>query len=298
MLAEPILARLRSTCRRGMGERRRFAAARAGHGRRHRARRRDIPTQPTPSPNCSQLPDIVRVLHRSERRLYLLLRSRSGRRSPAGSGQRRRGPPAADGIGRPSCDAARARRQRHRGAWPETGSRSADGALRPAAARRRDLRGARSAVHSRGDPRTATTRSRPPAAAPCPRCSTGGDIRGDLHMHTSSSDGRDSIEDDGGDVPRRSATNTWRSPTTRPHSAASRNLSAETIARQAEEIARLRERYPGDRDPARLRGRHPARWPPRLSGSGSRSVSTSCSHRCTSAPATRPTACCSATNRR
>ena len=46
---------------------------------------------------------------------------------------------------------------------------------------------------------------------------------------------------------------------------------------------------PGHRDPARLRGRHPAGRPPRLPGSRFSNASTSSSPRCTSAPATRPT---------
>jgi DNA polymerase (family 10) len=69
------------------------------------------------------------------------------------------------------------------------------------------------------------------------------DIRGDLHMHSSWSDGRDSIE---------AMVNGCRAlgyeylaiTDHSPRSAASRNLSVDGVKRQAEEIAGLRDRYP------------------------------------------------------
>jgi DNA polymerase (family 10) len=69
------------------------------------------------------------------------------------------------------------------------------------------------------------------------------DIRGDLHMHTSWSDGRDSTE---------AMVNGCRAlgyeylaiTDHSPRSAASRNLSVDGVKQQAEEIAGLRERYP------------------------------------------------------
>lgn len=69
------------------------------------------------------------------------------------------------------------------------------------------------------------------------------DICGDLHMHTTWSDGRDSVE---------AMVETCRALGYRylaitdhsPHSAASRNLSIEGVKRQAEEIAEVRSRYP------------------------------------------------------
>jgi DNA polymerase (family X) len=76
-----------------------------------------------------------------------------------------------------------------------------------------------------------------------PRLVTRADIRGDLHMHTTFSDGRDSVE---------AMVETCRAlgyeylaiTDHSPHSAASRNLTADSVKRQAEEIAALRERYP------------------------------------------------------
>jgi len=68
-------------------------------------------------------------------------------------------------------------------------------------------------------------------------------IRGDLHMHTTWSDGRDSVE--GMVVACRELGYEYLAITDHsPHSAASRNLSIEDVSEQAEEIARLRERYP------------------------------------------------------
>src|SRR5205085_7471234 len=69
------------------------------------------------------------------------------------------------------------------------------------------------------------------------------DIRGDLHMHTVWSDGRDSVE---GMVDACRALGYRYLAITdhSPHSAASRNLTIDGAKRQAEEIAEVRERYP------------------------------------------------------
>ncbi|MGB7217997.1 MAG: PHP domain-containing protein [Vicinamibacterales bacterium] len=81
------------------------------------------------------------------------------------------------------------------------------------------------------------------AAGSLPTLLSRQDIRGDLHMHTSWSDGRDTVE---GMVKACCALGyeymaiTDHSPT----SAAVRNLSIANVARQADEIARLREQYP------------------------------------------------------
>jgi DNA polymerase (family 10) len=68
-------------------------------------------------------------------------------------------------------------------------------------------------------------------------------IRGDLHMHTVWSDGRDSIEA----MVRACATLGYEYMAITDHSqgsAAARNLTADGVKKQAEEIAALRERYP------------------------------------------------------
>jgi DNA polymerase (family 10) len=68
-------------------------------------------------------------------------------------------------------------------------------------------------------------------------------IRGDLHMHSTWSDGRDSIEamvEAGRALEYEYMAITDHSP----HSAASRNLTVDGVKTQAEEIAALRERHP------------------------------------------------------
>jgi len=70
------------------------------------------------------------------------------------------------------------------------------------------------------------------------------DIKGDLHMHTHFSDGRDTVEEM---VAGCVALGYQYLAITdhSPHSAASRNLSNESIKRQADEIAAVRAKYPG-----------------------------------------------------
>jgi len=70
------------------------------------------------------------------------------------------------------------------------------------------------------------------------------DIRGDLHMHTSWSDGRDSVETM---VASCHALEYEYIAITdhSPRSAASRTLTLDGVAQQADEIAALREKYPG-----------------------------------------------------
>jgi DNA polymerase (family X) len=71
-----------------------------------------------------------------------------------------------------------------------------------------------------------------------------GDIRGDLHMHSVWSDGRDSIE---AMVEGCVALGYEYMAITdhSQHSAAARNLTVDGVRKQAEEIAQLREQYPG-----------------------------------------------------
>jgi DNA polymerase (family X) len=69
------------------------------------------------------------------------------------------------------------------------------------------------------------------------------DIRGDLHMHTDFSDGRDTVEA----MVKQCVSLGYEYLAITdhsPHSASSRNLSADSVKRQAEDIAGLRERYP------------------------------------------------------
>ncbi len=69
------------------------------------------------------------------------------------------------------------------------------------------------------------------------------EIRGDLHMHSTWSDGRDSIE--AMVLAGRALGYEYVAITDHsPHSAASRNLTADGVEAQAEEIAQVREAYP------------------------------------------------------
>jgi DNA polymerase (family 10) len=80
------------------------------------------------------------------------------------------------------------------------------------------------------------------AAASIPRLLSVGDIRGDLHMHTVWSDGRDTTEA----MVRTCETLGYEYVAITDHSqssAASRNLNTDDVSRQADEIEALRERY-------------------------------------------------------
>ena len=80
-------------------------------------------------------------------------------------------------------------------------------------------------------------------AGTLPRLVTREDIRGDLHMHSMWSDGRDPIEQ----MVQACVALGYEYLAITDHSqrsAASRNLTMDGVAKQAEEIERLRERYP------------------------------------------------------
>jgi len=81
------------------------------------------------------------------------------------------------------------------------------------------------------------------AAGTLPQLVSRRHIRGDLHMHSTWSDGRDSIEAMV-DACRALKYEYVAITDHSPHSAATRNLSVEGVTQQAEEIAKLRERHP------------------------------------------------------
>jgi len=76
-----------------------------------------------------------------------------------------------------------------------------------------------------------------------PALITRADIRGDLHMHSTWSDGRDSI-DAMVSACRQIGYDYIAITDHSPHSAAVRNLTIDGVKKQAEEIEELRERYP------------------------------------------------------
>jgi DNA polymerase (family X) len=178
----------------------------------------------------SRLPDVARILHRSDRRLYLLLdRVQVGVRFP---------PPSESGST----------------LWRLTGSIGHARAIRDLAsethvdlgtpfATEEDLYRSLALpfipaeIRDDGEEVHAAREGRLPALIGRT------DIRGDLHMHTSWSDGRDSTEAMV-EACRRLGYEYLAITDHSTRSAASRTLTSDSIKRQAEEIAALRERYP------------------------------------------------------
>lgn len=188
-----------------------------------------------------QLPDVARVLYRSERRLYLLTdRVQIGVRSPV---------PGTAGATLLHL----------------TGSNAHLDALRRLAGERGWRLEPEGLIESEGATPIAESEEMIYAALGLPwippeirdgaravdLARTGtlstlvahSDIRGDLHMHTQWSDGRDSIE---AMVGACAALGYEYLAITdhSPHSAATRNLSADAVKRQRDEIDGLREHYP------------------------------------------------------
>jgi DNA polymerase (family 10) len=185
--------------------------------------------------------DVVRVLHRSERRLYVLTDGvQIGIRCP---------PPSKAGAALLHL----------------TGSHAHVAELRTRAARRDWSLEPHGLIRGDGQPsigaheveiydaldllwvppeiRTGDGELAAAEAGTLPTLISRADIRGDLHMHTKYSDGRDTVE-----VMVQGAVALGYEYIAitdhSPHSAASRNLSADDVRRQADEIATLRERYP------------------------------------------------------
>jgi len=178
----------------------------------------------------SRLPDVGRVLHRSERRLYLLLdRVQLGLRFPRPS-------EAGSMLWRLTGSVAHINTIRNVAA-----ERDVDLAL-PAATEeefyaRLGLPFIPAEVRDDGEAVQAALEGRLPALV------ARADIRGDLHMHTSWSDGRDSTEA----MVQACRAQGYEYLAITDHStrsAASRTLTIDGVKRQAEEIAALRQQYP------------------------------------------------------
>ena len=95
------------------------------------------------------------------------------------------------------------------------------------------------------------------------------DIRGDLHMHTEWSDGRNTTEE----MVRGCIALGYEYMAITdhsPHASSSRNLSVEGVKRQSEEIAALRRKVPADHDPPWVRSRHSSKRPAGLQRSSPR----------------------------
>jgi DNA polymerase (family 10) len=188
-----------------------------------------------------QLPDIARTLHRAATRLYILIdRVQVGVRCP---------PPEEAGAALLSLTGSARHLRALQTLALERGGRLgpegllASGSTRPIAATETDI------YHALGLPlippeiRNGDGEIEAAAAGSLPTLVSRADIRGDLHMHTQWSDGRDSIE---AMVQAALALGYEYLAITdhSPHSSAARNLSADSVKRQAEEIEGLRTRYP------------------------------------------------------
>ena len=190
----------------------------------------------------AQDPTFDRVLHRSARRLYVLTnRTQIGMRfmQPAVAGSA-----LLHLTGSPGHLALLRIRAADRG-WQLTteGLRTPDGAFQSGATEE-EIYAALGLPFIPPEIRHGDDEVSAADAGTLPPLVTREDIRGDLHMHTRWSDGRDSIEtmvsacrDLGYDY----IAITDHSP----HSGAAQTLAAQTVKRQADEIAGIRERFPG-----------------------------------------------------
>jgi DNA polymerase (family 10) len=182
------------------------------------------------------------ILHRSERRLYVLAdRVQIGVRLP---------PPENAGADLLHLTGSRAHfeaLQAHAAARGLTltarGLQDGDGTLVPAAAEA-DIYAALGLPLIPPEIRDGDDEIVLASRGALPTLVSRADIRGDLHMHSLWSDGRDPIEAMVEEC--RALGYEYMAITDHsPHSAASRNLTQDGIKKQAEEIERLREQHPG-----------------------------------------------------
>jgi DNA polymerase (family 10) len=188
------------------------------------------------------MPDLTRCLHRSERRLHLLLDS-------AQVSVRLPEPESAGAIllhstgSRAHLGQLRARAEAAGWRLTPRGLRRPGGELSPASSEE-EVYAALKLPFIAPELRSGADEIQAAENGALPALLTRTDVRGDLHMHTQYSDGRDTVEamvqasvDLGYDY----LAITDHSP----HCMASRTLSIDSLARQADEIAALRERHPG-----------------------------------------------------
>jgi DNA polymerase (family X) len=189
----------------------------------------------------SRLPDVARTLQRTERRLYLLLdRLQLGIRFPE---------PARAGAALLHLTGSYRHLEALRAVARQRGGLlTADGYAPPGggalvAETEKKIYAALGLAFVPPEIRNGDTEVDAVQAGTLPALVTRADIRGDLHMHTMWSDGRDSVE---AMVAACAGLGYQYMAITdhSPHSAASRNLSIDDVERQAEEIADAREHHP------------------------------------------------------
>lgn len=239
-IAEPLLAQLRSTP--GVEWASTVGSLRRGEDTVGDIELLAAASEPSAAIDAlAHLPEVVRTLHRGARRLYLLMdRVQIGVRFPE--------PQNAGAVllhltgSRVHFAALRSIAEQGGGRLEPSGLFASDGTLRDSAGEEQIYAGLGlpfipPEIRDGDNEVAAASGGRLPALI------THADIRGDLHMHSTWSDGRDTIE---------MMVATCRSlgyeyvaiTDHSPTSAASRNLSIDGVARQAEEIAQLRERFP------------------------------------------------------
>jgi len=197
-----------------------------------------------PAPIVEQLltiGDEGRCLHRSERRIYILSdRVQVGIRLPAPENA---GAELLYLSGSPPHFALVQRFAAERGWQLKPGGLFAPGGhLRPAA-REDDIYDTLGLPPIAPELRNGEDEVDKAAAGALPTLVCRRDIRGDLHMHTTWSDGRDSI-DAMVEASRALGYQYVAITDHSPHSAATRNLTIDGVKRQADEIGAARERYP------------------------------------------------------
>ncbi|HLB44804.1 MAG TPA: PHP domain-containing protein [Candidatus Limnocylindrales bacterium] len=239
-VSEPILARLRSLA--GI-----VWAVAAGSLRRGQETVGDIElvaAASNPSAAVDELlraSDASRCLHRSERRVYLLFeRTQVGVRlaEPSNAGATLLN--ATGSVGHLEALGACARTKGFH--LTAEGLHGADGTLKRAATEE-EIYGALGLPFVPPEIRHGQDEVAAALAGTLPALLSRTDIRGDLHMHTEWSDGRDSIEA----MVETARTLGYEYVAITDHSpraAAVRTVSPDSLAQQAEEIARVGERYP------------------------------------------------------
>jgi DNA polymerase (family 10) len=187
-----------------------------------------------------RMPATIRCLHRSERRLYVLVeRTQVGVRlpEPANAGAVLL---QATGSHR-HLSALRAHALKTGRRLTRHGLQHPDGTIQPAATEE-EIYAALNLPFIPPEIRNGDDELEAATQGMLPPLLSRSDIRGDLHMHTVFSDGRDTVEAMVQEC-RRLGYEYLAITDHSPRSAASRNLSTQSIEQQGEEIGRLREKY-------------------------------------------------------
>ena len=187
-----------------------------------------------------QLPDVTRTLHRGPRRLYVLIdRVQVGVRCPVAA---EAGAALLNLTGSIEHVRRLAALASERG-WTLGPRGLEQGSAPPLAETEEEIYAALGVPFIPAEIREGMDEIGAARAGRLPTLVSRQDIRGDLHMHTDWSDGRDPI------AAMAEAADTlgyeYIAITDHsPHSGASRNLTVDGVSRQADEIAALRERHP------------------------------------------------------